>query len=225
MNPPAKESPAPVGSFTSSIGRAGARNGCKPMPNAPSPKKMVAPYSLCFTTSADGPMARTFCAARGRFVSPASILVSVSLISRVFTSFRGSRSSLGVPAIQKVGVALFLGNARMKFLEYVQFGEICLGFVQVVEILSTPAKSFSLCALDATRVDAAILEYGFVFRGKVVADDCDHAYVGEVAGGEREISCGATKNVFHAAGRRRDCVKGNGTYYEYAHGSPETCGW
>jgi len=41
-------------------------------------------------------MARTFLAARGRFFSPASIFVSVSLISRTFTSFNVSANSLGV---------------------------------------------------------------------------------------------------------------------------------
>ena len=62
------------------------------MPNAPSRKKMVAPYSPCLMTSACGPMASTLFAARGSWF-PASIFASVSLISSTLTSFRVSGSS------------------------------------------------------------------------------------------------------------------------------------
>src|SRR5208282_1216634 len=180
MNPPANESPAPVGSFTSSIGNAGARKGCAPMPKAPSRKKMVAPYSPCFTTSAFGPMARTFLAARG----------------------------------------IFFWNAWLKSLEYIQFREVGLGLVQVVEILSAPAEGLALGPLDAARVHTAFFQHGFVFGRKVFAYHRDHPHLGKVTRGQREISGRPSENVAHAARRRGDGVESNRTNYENAHESP-----
>src|SRR5581483_5400431 len=115
MKPPANESPAPVGSTTSSMGNAGARNGCEPMPNAPSRKKIVAPYSPCLMTNACGPMESTLRAARGRLLSPASIFASVSLISKTLISFKVSVSSLRLPRIQKFMVSPPVRRTRFIF--------------------------------------------------------------------------------------------------------------
>ena len=65
------------------------------MPNAPSRKKIVAPYSPCLMTSALGPRASTFCAARGKLVSPPNAFASVSLISSTSTTLRVSSNSQG----------------------------------------------------------------------------------------------------------------------------------
>jgi hypothetical protein len=60
----------------------------------------------------------------------------------------------------------------------------------------------------------------FVFWSEVLAYHGHHPHFGEVTGGEREVSCGASENVFYLAGRRGNCVKGYRTYYENAHESP-----
>ncbi len=118
------------------------------------------------------------------------------------------------------GVRILFGNARLKFLENVEFGEIGLGFVQIVEILSAPAESLAFGALDAAGIDAAVFQHGFVFGGEVFAHDGDHANIGEVTCGQRKIGGSASENVCHLTGRRLDGVKGNGTNYQDAHKSP-----
>ena len=70
-------------------GQSRCAKGWRPMPNAPSRKKIVAPYSPCLMTSACGPMARTFWAARSRLGSPASILTSASLIRQYVDQLQG----------------------------------------------------------------------------------------------------------------------------------------
>ena len=125
---------------------------------------------------------------------------------------------------QKLRIQILLGNTRLKLLEHIQFREISFGLVQVVEILSTPAKSFSLCALDAAGVDAALLQHGFIFRSKVLAYNRHHAHSGEVAGGQRKVSRCAAKNVSHPPRGRGDRIKRNRTYDENAHEAPEISG-
>ena len=56
--------------------------------------------------------------------------------------------------------------------------------------------------------------------GEVGADDGHNTHLGEVTGGEGEVSRGASEDVGYSAGRRGDRVKGYGTYYEDAHWTP-----
>jgi len=56
-----------------------------------------------------------------------------------------------------------LWNARLKLLEYIQFREIGLGLVEVVEILPAPAEGLTVCPLDTAGIDATSLQDGFVF--------------------------------------------------------------
>ena len=72
MNPPAKQSPAPVGSITSSSGNAGSAK-------KPSSVSIAAPYSPCLATTTLGPHSWTWRAARIRFGSRVSCRSSESL--------------------------------------------------------------------------------------------------------------------------------------------------
>ena len=82
-------------------------------------------------------------------------------------------------------------DVRLKVLKHVEVGEVSLGLIQIVEILPAPAKCFSLRVFDAASVHAAFLQNIFMLGGEVLAHDRDHADIGEIAGGQREICCGA----------------------------------
>ena len=56
-----------------------------------------------------------------------------------------------------------------------------------------------------------------VLGGEVFTDHGNHANIGEIAGGQRKIGRRAAERVFHAARRRSDGIKGDGTDGEYAH--------
>ena len=73
--------------------------------------------------------------------------------------------------------------------------------------------------LDASRVDAAAGEDGFVLGGEVTADDADDTNAGEVGGGEGEVGGGATEDLFGFAGGGGEGVKGDGADYEDGHAS------
>ena len=78
MKPPANESPAPVGSTTSSSGNAGAAN-------TPPSWNSSAPASPRLMTTEAGPIARIARAAAGRLACPDSWRASSSLSSSMST--------------------------------------------------------------------------------------------------------------------------------------------
>ena len=127
------------------------------------------------------------------------------------------QAGMDIAEKKDVAVAVLGGNSRLEFFEDVQVGEIGFGFVEIVEILSAPAKGLPFRVLDAAGVHAAFLQDVFVFGGEVLANDGDDAYVSEITGGEREIGCGAAENVLSFPGGRGDVVEGDGTDGEYAH--------
>ena len=119
-----------------------------------------------------------------KILFPASILVSVSLIRRMFTSFNVSANSSSVPLIQKFMVSsrssapaasarapklqggMDVGEEKVlrfgmtlgisaETLEYVEFREIGFGFVRDVEIFATPAKSLPRGPFDPAGVHTA----------------------------------------------------------------------
>ncbi len=135
----------------------------------------------------------------------------------MFTAHGGLQAGVDVAEKKNVAVAVLGRNSRLEFFEDVQLGEVGLGFVEVVEILAAPAEGLPFCVLDAAGVHAALLQDVFVFGGEVLADDGDDAHVGEITGGEREVSCGAAENVLGFPGWRGDVVEGDGTDGEYAH--------
>ena len=78
-------------------------------------------------------------------------------------------------------------------------------------------KGEAVRVLDAGRIDAALRQNGFVLRGEVPADNANHANIGEITGGKREVSGGATQNLFGSAGGGREGVKGDRADYKNAH--------
>ncbi len=105
MKPPAKVSPAPVGSKTVSSGYAGAKKNC------PS-ERSSEPYSPRLITTVRGPMPVMARAALTRFGSPASIRASASLMSRTSTRSRTRRRSARLPSIQKFMVSSAVSAGR-----------------------------------------------------------------------------------------------------------------
>ena len=93
MNPPAKVSPAPVGSLTVSRGMPGAAK-------KPSSRVISTPCSPRLITRSRGPICWMARAALTTFDSPASCRASSSLITRASIRRRTARSSSGVPSIQ-----------------------------------------------------------------------------------------------------------------------------
>src|SRR5258708_34012272 len=118
---------------------------------------------------------------------------------------------------QELRILILCRNPGLELLKYVQLGELRLGFVQIVEILPSPAKRLPFRVLDAARVHAALLKDVFVFSSEVFAHDRDHAHIGEITGGERKVSRRAADNIVGASGGSSDVVKSDGTNGEYAH--------
>ncbi len=93
MNPPAKLSPAPVGSKTEASGTADEANTSPP-------EKKSAPYSPRFTTTARGPIDWMAAAALTMLCSPASWRASASLTKTMSTRFRVRSRLSRLPVIQ-----------------------------------------------------------------------------------------------------------------------------
>ena len=58
------------------------------------------------------------------------------------------------------------------------------------------------------------MEDGFVFRGKIVADNTDEIYMGEKTRGNGEIRCSAADDAVDLSVRAFDGVECDGTYDE-----------
>src|SRR5580704_938262 len=93
---------------------------------------------------------------------------------------------------EELGIKIRLRNTRFEVLEDVELGEVGFRFIQIVEILSAPAKGLAGRALNTASVNAAFLQDVFVIGGEVVAYHRDDANVGKVAGREREVSGGSS---------------------------------
>src|SRR5690348_18156179 len=96
---------------------------------------------------------------------------------------------MNVSEEQDIGIFILRRNPWLKLLEVVQFGKVGFGFVEVLKILSAPAKSLARRVFDSARVYAPVLENVFVLSGEVLADNSNHANVGKVTCCQREISC------------------------------------
>ena len=124
IKPPAKVSPAPVGSKTSSKGNAGAKK------TSPSPNNK-APCSPFLIIRYFGPIAAIFLAAFTREYSPLSWRASSSLIVSTSTLFKTSFNSSKATSIQKFMVSittnfglLFIWSKTLIWTEGVRFPSI-----------------------------------------------------------------------------------------------------
>src|SRR5215470_5039833 len=115
---------------------------------------------------------------------------------------------MNVAQKQKLRVFVFRWNARLKFLEHVQFGEVGFGLTKIVGIASAPTEGLTFFMLDATRVHAAPLEDILMLGGEVLSHHGDHADAGEVARRKRKIGRRTAEHILSAAGCSRDVVKG-----------------
>ena len=69
----------------------------------------------------------------------------------------GLQQGIDVGEEEKVGVEKFLRDLRVEILEDVQLGEVGLGFVEVLSVLSRPEERFAAGMLDAVGGYAAAL--------------------------------------------------------------------
>src|SRR5271170_4549773 len=118
---------------------------------------------------------------------------------------------------QEFRIRIFRRNTRLEAFEHIQFGEIGLGFIEVVEILPTPAEGVALGTFDATSIDLSFLENILVLGREVFAHHGDNANVREIAGRQGKERAGTAQYIFYPPGRRGNRVEGNRTYGKDAH--------
>ena len=111
----------------------------------------------------------------------------------------GLQRGLNVCQEQEFRVFVLLGNLGMESLKYVQVGVIGLRLAEVVSVGSAPTEGLPFRALQAANIDTVIVKYLLLRGAEVLADDRNDAHGREVTGSEREVGCGTTKDIFHAA--------------------------
>src|SRR5262249_38941953 len=102
---------------------------------------------------------------------------------------------------KKLGVAILVGNARLKFFENVQFGEISLSLVKIVHVVAAPAKGLPFRSFDSACVDLVLLEDLKMLICEIIADDAHHSYLREIACSKREKSRSTAQQVLGLARR------------------------
>src|SRR5579862_3092204 len=118
---------------------------------------------------------------------------------------------MNVAQEQELRVHVFGWDSRLELFEDVEVGEVGLCFVQVVQIMSAPAKGFAFRALKAAGIDAMFLENTFIFGGEIVTHHCDQAHIGEVTRSQGKIGGGTAESVVDSARRRDDIVESDRT--------------
>src|SRR5579885_2025961 len=118
---------------------------------------------------------------------------------------------------EEVRIFVLNWNARVKVFKNIQISEVGLGLIDVVEILTAPAKRLAFRVLNAAGVNASFLEHGFVLSSEVLADNSDYPNIGEVAGRQREIRGSAAEKIVRFAGWSGDVIECNRTDDKYAH--------
>ena len=111
----------------------------------------------------------------------------------------GLQHRVDVGEKEEFRVVILGRNRGFESFENVQLGAESFSFVDVLAVLASPVKGLPFRVLDATRVDAALVHHGFVFRGEVLTHDGHHAHVGKIAGGEREVSSRAAQDFLALA--------------------------
>ena len=124
---------------------------------------------------------------------------------------------MNVAEEQILGILVFRRNTRLEFLENIQLGEISFRFVEVLEVMTAPAKCLPFGMLNSARVNASLLEGVFMFCREVFANNRNHAHVCEIAGSKSKVGPGAAEDIVGAAGRSRDVVESDRANGKYAH--------
>src|SRR5436305_827835 len=111
---------------------------------------------------------------------------------------------MDVPEKQKFRILIFRGNSRLKFFKNIQLGEIGFRLVQIIEVFAAPTKRLPFCVLNASGIHAALREDVLVLGSEVLANNGNHADIGEVTGSESEISSRAAEDIICASRRSGD---------------------
>ncbi len=107
----------------------------------------------------------------------------------------------------KFALAIGFGQLRLEIREDVEVGGERGAVDEVIVITAGPEKRFALGAFEAAEIDGASVENGFVFGGKIFADNADEIHVRKKTGGQREISGRAADRAIHAAERSFHGIK------------------
>jgi hypothetical protein len=93
-----------------------------------------------------------------------------------------------------------------------------VGGVEVEFVAAAPEERVAaLHALDVVGVHAAAVQHAVRVVAEVVADRPHHAHVGEEAGGEREVNCGAAEHALALPERGLHRVERDRTDDDQAH--------
>src|SRR6266403_359263 len=233
MKPPAKLSPAPVGSCGSSSGNAGTQK-------TPRLSTIIAPYSPRFTTSVAGPILKMCLAARNKLCSFESSRVSESLIIRMSTWLSVRTLDPVVHGIQRgdfralldlmkhvplqiwrdVGkenvfrAAIFFRQAWLELSEHVQLRRQRYALVQVLRIAAGPEKCLAIGAFQSVDIAGAPVKNPAIHFREVVTHDPNQVYVRKETRRHREISGRSTKRPLHLSIRAFQSVERDGTHNE-----------
>ena len=242
MNPPAKLSPAPVGSKTAGSGYADAAK-------TSSPEKKSAPYSPRFTTTARGPNERIRRAAFTTLCSSASWRASASFTKRRSTRFSVRSRLSRFEVIQKFIVShatkrgartwsstvrcrsgsmlprntysesrIVGGQLRAELGEHVELRVERVRGVEVELVAALPAEGPPGPADEPGEVDRrASAKKRDVLLREVLADDRDHAGRAEEARADREVGGRAAEHVVAPPERRLEGVERDGSDGEQRH--------
>src|SRR6185437_3630265 len=86
---------------------------------------------------------------------------------RKFKAYRRLQRGMDIAKKQDLGILVLGRNLRLKFLEDVQFGEICLSFVEVLQVLPAPTECATLRMFDPPRVHSTVRQHPFVLGCEV----------------------------------------------------------
>src|ERR1700674_2210074 len=106
---------------------------------------------------------------------------------------------------------------RLKALEHVQVGKIRFGFIQVIEILTAPAKGLTFGMFDASSVDPPLLKNIFMLGREILAHYRDNANLREITGRQGEECTGTAQHIFRPSRRRDNGIESNRTNGEDTH--------
>jgi hypothetical protein len=124
---------------------------------------------------------------------------------------------LDVGEEENLGVCVSGRNLGGEVFKNIEVGEISLGLVYVFAVLAAPMKCFAGSVLDATGINAATGEDGFVLGSEIFSDDANDPDLGKEAGGEREVGGSTAENLFALTERGFQSIECDRTDDENGH--------
>src|SRR5262249_39378671 len=114
-------------------------------------------------------------------------------------------------------------DLRIEIAEDVQLRVERLGFVEILAVLASPEEALPFGVNDAGRINTVAAKNIFVLSNEVFTHNCDHTDFREIAGGEGEVSSGASENTVYFSRRSLNRIVGNRAYYNNRHSDLCSC--